>query len=241
MVSAFTRCQRRQRAAAPTPMPSTPRHRTKPRPNTGLAPVPVALLLTPPGSRPSPAKRRRGLSRHAACQVLTWYTAAGDLIVDLDHQPAVVAAAGWLDRRLTTGEHVLDTGAADVRSVPERARLVIATLPRPGGNRLHAITDWFGQVRSRLLADDGYLLTIVTTGSAGGRFTDYATTVVAAARAAGLIYHQQLIDVPHPLLPENEQRAEQDTPAADPPTLHHGRHHPAHTEIYVFAAGGHRA
>jgi hypothetical protein len=173
--------------------------------------------------------------------VLTWYTAAGDLIADIDHQPAVTAAAEWLDRRLTTGEDALVTGTADVRPVSDRVRLVIATLPRPGANRLQTMTDWFGQVRARLLADDGYLLTIVTTGSVGGRFTDHATTVVAAARAAGLIYHQQLIDVPHPLLPENEPRAEQDTPAAGPPTLRHGRHHPAHTEIHVFAAGGHRA
>lgn len=241
MVSAFTRCQRRQRAAASTPMSSTPLHRTKPRSGTGLAPVPVALLLPPPGSRPSPARRRRGLSRHAACQVLTWYTAAGDLIVDLDRQPAVVAAAEWLDRRLTTGEDALVTGTADVRPVPERARLVIATLPRPGANRLHTITDWISQARTGLLADDGYLLTIVTTGAAGGRFTDHATTVVAAARAAGLAYHQQLIDIPHLLLPEHEPRAEQTIPAADPPKLHSGRHHPAHTEIHVFAAGGHRA
>lgn len=173
--------------------------------------------------------------------MLTWYTAAGDLIVDLDHQPAVVAAAEWLDRRLTTGDHAPDTGTGVARQLPTRARLVIATLPRPGANRLQTMTDWFGQARSRLLADDGYLLTIVTTGAAGGRFTDHATTVVAAARAAGLVYHQQLIDIPHPLLPEHEPRVEPTTAAAGPPTLHHGRHHPAHTEIHVFAAGGHRA
>lgn len=117
----------------------------------------------------------------------------------------------------------------------------IATLPRLGASRLHAITDSISQSRTGLLADDGYLLTIVTTGPAGGRFTDHATTVVAVARAAGLIYHQQLIDVPHPLLPEHEPRAERDTPAAGPPSLHNGRHHPAHTEIHVFAAGGQRA
>lgn len=222
-------------------MPSTPHHRAKPRPSTGLAPVPVALLLPPPGRRPSPDRRRRGLSWHAACQVLTWYTAAGDLIADLDHQPAVTAAAEWLDRRLTIGEDALDTGTAQVQPVPERARLVIATLPRPGANRLPTITDWISQARTGLLADDGYLLAIVTTGVAGGRFTDHATTVVAAARAAGLAYHQQLIDIPHPLLPEREPRAEQTTPAAGPPELRHGRHHPAHTEIHVFAAGGHRA
>lgn len=241
MVSAFTRCQRRQRAAAPTPMPSTPHHRTKPRPGTGLAPVPVALLLPPSGSQPSLARRRRGLSQHAACQVLTWYTAAGDLIADLDRQPVVTAAAEWLDRRLVTGGHAFDTGTAEVRPVPDRAGLVIATLPRPGATRLHAITDWISKVRTRLLADDGYLLTTVATGAAGGRFVDQATTVVAAARAAGLIYHQQLIDIPHPLLPEHEPRAEQDAPAAGPPELRHGRHHPAHAEIHVFATGGHRA
>jgi hypothetical protein len=203
--------------------------------------VPVALLLPRPGGRLS-SRRRRGLSRHAACQLLTWYTAAADLIADLDQHPAVTSAAGWLDRRLTTGDRALETGTADDRPPYERAKLVIATLPRPGANRLHTITDWIGQVRAWLLADDGYLLTVVSTGPAGGRFTDHATTVVTAARSTGLIYHQQLIDIPHPLLPEREPRAEPSTPAAGPPQLHQGRHVSAHTEIYVFAAaGGHRA
>jgi hypothetical protein len=203
--------------------------------------VPVALLLPPPGSPPS-RRRRRGLSRHAACQLLTWYTAAGDLVADLDQQPAVTAAAGWLERRLTTGEGALDTGADGGRRPAERARLVIATLPRAGAHRLHPITGWIGQVRARLLAADGYLLTVVTSGSAGGGFVDHATAIVAAACAAGLAYHQHLIDIPHPLLPEHEPRAEPATPAAGPPQLHHGRHRPAHAEVYVFAAaGGHRA
>jgi hypothetical protein len=200
------------------------------------------LLLPPPGSRPSPVRRRRGLSRHAACQLLAWYSTAGDLIADLDQHPSVTAAAGWLDRRLTTCDRARETGTADNRPPDERAKLVIATLPRPGANRLPTITDWIGQIRARLLADDGYLLTVVTTGPAGGRFTHQATTVVAAARAAGLTYHQQLIDIRHPLLPEHEPRAEPTTPATAPPQLHHGRHRPTHTEIYVFAAaGGHRA
>jgi hypothetical protein len=203
--------------------------------------VPVPLLQPPPGSPPSRHRRRR-LSRHAACQLLTWYTTAGDLVADLDQQPTLTTAAGWLERRLTTGERALDTGADDRRQPAERARLVIATLPRPGAHRLHPITGWIGRVRARLLAADGYLLTVVTTGTAGGRFVDHATAIVAAARAAGLAYHQHLIDIPHPLLPEHEPRAEPATTAAGPPQLHYGRHVPAHTEIYVFAAaGGHRA
>jgi hypothetical protein len=203
--------------------------------------VPVAVLLPPPGGPPS-RRRRRGLSRHAACQLLTWYTAAGDLVADLDRQPAVTAAAGWLERRLTTGDRALDAGPAGRRPPAERARLVIATLPRPGAHQLNALTDWTGQVRARLLAADGYLLTLVTPGTSVGRFVDRATTVVAAARAAGLRYHQHIIDIPHPLLSEHEPRAEPATAAAGPPQLHHGRHVPAHTEIYVFAAaGGHRA
>jgi hypothetical protein len=202
--------------------------------------VPVALLLPPPGSPPS--RRRRGLSRHAACQLLTWYTTAGDLVADLDQQPALTAAAGWLERRLTTGDPAPDRRPDDRRQPAGRARLVIATLPRPGAHRLHLMTGWIGRVRARLLAADGYLLTVVTTGTGGGRFVDHATTVVAAARAAGLAYHQHLIDIPHPLLPEHEPRADPATSAAGPPQLHHGRHRPAHTEVYVFAAaGGHRA
>jgi hypothetical protein len=204
--------------------------------------VPVALLLPPPGSRPSPVRRRRGLSRHAACQLLTCYTTAGDLIADLDQHPTITAAASWLDRRLTTAHHAPKTGTANNPPPHERAKLVIATLPRPGANRLPTITDWIGQIRARLLAHDGYLLTVIPTGPAGRRSTDHATTVVTAARAAGLTYHQQLIDIPNPLLPEHEPRAEQTTPATAPPQLHHGRHRPTHTEIYVFAAaGGHRA
>lgn len=209
-------------------------HQT-PRPTVegaGLAPVPVAVLLpAPTGGH----RRRDGagwagrLSDHSACQLIARYTRSGELVIDLDANPAIGTAAGWLERRhLSLTDHHSASPAA--------ARLVIATLPRPGATGLGEMTDWMRQVGGRLLAPGGFLLAVVSRTGAG-RHGDHATTIITAATAAGLSWHQHIIDI-HSQLPEHEPRTEPATAAATSPRLHRGRHRRVHLDLYAFTNSG---
>jgi hypothetical protein len=221
----------------PRTHPSTP---TRTRPvstrstSARLAPVPIAVLLPPPaGSRPpSTVSGRRGLSGHAASQVIARYTHHGDLVIDLDASPSVAAAAGWLARRVVSG-----AGSAVPELQPGAARLAIATLPRPSATSLASITEWMRRTRGHLVAPGGFLLIVVSAITGAGRSADLATTIIAAAAAAGLSWHQQLLDV-HIRLPEHEPRAEPDTAAAVPARLIRGRHRRVHTDLYCFTTTG---
>lgn len=218
------------------PMPSTP-HRKPSR--AGLAPVPTALLLPPPGTR-EPASGD-GLSPHAARLLLTWYSSHGDHVADLDAHRDVATAAAWLGRRTVPVTDHDWTTTADPRPWPGQrwarhgAKLVLATLPRPAATRL-GLAEWVRHCRTRLLAGDGFLLTVINPAS-----VNLPTEVVAAAHAAGLFYHQQLLDITAPLHPEGEPRAEPATAPHPRPRLRRGRHRRVHREVYAFAAGGHYA
>lgn len=206
----------------------------------GLDPVPVAVLLPPPRAAATSvtvAARRGRLSVHAAAQLVAVYTRRGELVADLDSDPALAAAAGWLDRphRGITG-HGWAIGARGGQLSPRRAQLLVAALPRPGATTLASLTRWMGHARARLITPGGHLLAIVAAATRPGRpYPDHATTIVAAAGAAGWVWQQQLIDITEPL-PEHEPAAEPATAAAiDSGTwLHHGRHRVAHQEILVF-------
>lgn len=223
------------------------RHRTTTTTGrAGLDPVPVAVLLPPPSragtaasSSAVPARRGR-LSAHAAAQLVAVYTRAGELVADLDADPTLAAAAGWLDRphRAITG-HGWATGPRGGALAPRRAQLLVAALPRPGAARLAAMVAWLRHARVRLVTPGGYLLVVVaaTTRPRPGRgYADHATTVVAAARSAGWAWQQQLIDVTEPL-PEHDPATE---PAAvgAVPRLPAGRHRVVHQELLVFTTAG---
>jgi hypothetical protein len=209
----------------------------------GLDPVPVAVLLPPPGragttasSSAVPARRGR-LSAHAAAQVVTVYTRAGELVADLDANPTLAAAAHWLDRhhRAITG-HGWATGPRGGQLAPRRAQLLVAALPRPGATRLAAMAAWLRHARARLVTPGGYLLVTVaaTTRSRPGRgYADHATTVVAAARSAGWAWQQQLIDITEPL-PDHDPATEATATAA----LGRARHRVVHQELLVFTTAG---
>lgn len=203
------------------------------RPRTDLT-VPVTILLPPPHTPAPSGRRSRGLSAHAAREIITWYTARGEPVADLDRDPVVAAAVGDLRRRL----RAVDPDPAADGKPARRCRLVIARLPRPGVSAPRRVTAWMRQVHQRLLAPGGHLVTVLAPGGAGLRLAGHAG-VVACAHDAGLVYQQQLIDIP--------RRPDEHEPAAEPATapgvsvrLAGGRHRPAHREIYVFTTGGRR-
>jgi hypothetical protein len=113
--------------------------------------------------------------------------------------------------------------------------MIVARLPRPGAYTLdlHGLTASM-RIWRAALRPGGYLLAALTVADWGG---NHASTVITAARAAGLLYHQHLLAVREPL-PEHEPRAEPDTAATTPPRLVDGRHLPTHTNLLVFAAPG---
>jgi hypothetical protein len=186
-----------------------------------------------------PARLGR-LSAHAAAQVVAVYTRGGELVADLDTDPALAAAARWLDRahRSITG-HGWATGPRGGALAPRRARLLVAALPRPGATRLAAMAHWLAHARTRLVTPGGYLLVPVAESTRPGRrgYADHATTIVAAARAAGWAWQQQLIDVIQPL-PAHEPAADPVTAATATIGLHRGRHRVAHQELLVLTTAG---
>jgi hypothetical protein len=201
------------------------------RPRTELTPVPAAILLPTAGSGGRPARLRAGrLSVEATCRLVATYTRAGEPVADLDHDPHTTTAAAWLDRLPIT----VDTDHDPIRPRSSAvAQLVIARLPRPGIRGLAGTTNWMRHVRAHVLAPGGYLIAVVTPTIRAGRYLDHATTVIAAAKAAGLCWQQQLLHVRSPL-PETE-------PANDAATaggLARGRHLRIHDDLFVLTNGG---
>jgi hypothetical protein len=216
-------------------------HTTQQDSTTGLPPVPVALLLPTPDPRRRPAAVRPtdgdwfGAGRRAAAAVIANYTRRGDLVIDLDRSPTIAAAARWLHRRpatLVTDGHRPAWARRTSKPVWARrgAGLIIARLPRPEAYTLdlHAMTRAMHTWR-RLLRPGGFLLTAVTVADSG----NHASSVITAARTAGLIYHQHLQAV-HVRLAEHEPRAEATTATTVTP-LRDGRHINMHTNLYAFA------
>lgn len=221
-----------------TPHPTAEGARLAPVP----VPVPVAILLPPATGhrhRRDGAGRPGRISAHTACRLVARYTHHGELVIDLDANPAISAAAGWLHRRsLTITDHPAERHHRGFFSPRpgDPARLVIATLPRPAAASLPGLTEWLRQASDQLLAPCGFLLAVVA-GVGAGRHTDHATSIITAAAAAGLSWHQHLIDVHTPLV-EHEPRAEPDAAAATVPRLVRGRHRRVHNDLYAFTMLG---
>jgi hypothetical protein len=217
-------------------------------PGRGLAPVPIAVILPP--TEPTPAASRRGgrhrhgdgLTAATAGLILAHYTRHDDLVIDLSADPAITAAAFELDRRishrLTLRERRVRP-AADQSPTPAPVRRAALVLDQaPGGlhriDGLHRLTQWIRH-RWAVLDDSGVLLLRVDSPIVDGRFTDPASTLVTAARACGLIYHQHLIAVTEPLPEPNGDGA---APGIPPAQLIDGRHSRTHLDLYAFLAGG---
>ena len=115
------------------------------------------------------------------------------------------------------------------------ANLVLVTLPRAGAYSLdlrgmtRAMSEW-----RRLLRPGGHLITALTAGGPEPGTVSHRSTVIAAARAAGLLYHQHLPVLLVPL-PEHDPRTDP-RPSDEPDRgLPEGRHQPAFRDLLAFA------
>jgi hypothetical protein len=210
-------------------------------------PAPVGLLLRPSHThRPADAAGRPlpdwyGIHPDHVALLIARYTRDGDTVLDTDGHPTVAAAAEHLHRRpgiaVTDGEHPhvwpepLDGRSA--ATARHSAGLVLATLPRLDidSRDPHAISQALGAWH-RLLRPGGFLVLLLTAGAGGGAL-GHRSTVIAAARSAGLLYHQHIPALLVPL-PEAEPRAE--TRLVSRPPLRGGRHVPAHRDLLAFAS-----
>jgi hypothetical protein len=232
------------------------------QPATRLEPVPVGLFLDSM-SRPRRAAFVRpgmpdwhGLSPSDLAYLIRRYTRFGDVVLDLDEHPTVAAAARYLRRapaRLVTHRaanrvRLLPPGTDRPRRVVRRAgpgaNLVLVTLPRAGVHRLdlpgvtRAMSAW-----RRLLRPGGHLIVALTARGPGSSSepgtVGHRSAVVAAGRAAGLIYHQHIPVLLIPL-PERDPRTDPE-PSTEPVSgpadgrLRGGRHVSAFRDLVVFA------
>ncbi|WP_111653373.1 hypothetical protein [Actinoplanes lutulentus] len=219
-------------------MPQT--HPTDDRPPR----APVGLFLVPPHAhRP---RQQSGASlpdwygihpQHVA-HLIARYTRDGDAVLDLDAHPTIAAAARHLHRHPSGGiaqrevsPEESDGSTAQPTAPP--AGLIVVTLPRLDvdsrdvSSLSRAIDAWQAELRP-----GGFLLTLLTAGP-GTEAIGHRSSVIAAARTAGLIYHQHIPAVLVPL-PPTEPRAEL-SPACRPPLLD-GRHVRAHHDLLAFAS-----
>ncbi|MBN1172659.1 MAG: hypothetical protein JXA67_10845 [Micromonosporaceae bacterium] len=223
--------------------------RTRPR-------VPVGVFLAADcqsSSRRSPIGRLpswHGATPVAVAEIIRTYTADGDLIIDLDAHPAVTAAAWFLHRVPATispgkdGQRIRVLPPPPSEPIPPRdtttcateAALVLATLPRPdepdnSTDLALALQRW-----QTLLRPGGFLIVVPTSTEPTAERPSLRRAIIAAAPAAGLRWHQQLLIVTR--LPESEPRAQALTVPADGASadavLAGGRHADAHRMPLVF-------
>ena len=222
-------------------MPQT--HTTDTRPTR----APVGLLLHPTHThRPADRTGRAlpdwyGIHPEHVAHLIARYTRDGDTVLDTDAHPSVAAAAEYLHRRpsgvVTESDRPhLWSEPFDGRSVTTArhgAGLVLATLPRldVDSRDAHAVSQALGAWQA-LLRPGGFVVVLLTAGP-GTAAIGHRSTVIAAARTAGLLYHQH---IPALLvrLPENEPRTEAAVAVHRP--LLAGRHVPAHRDVLVFAS-----
>lgn len=212
-------------------------------------PAPVGLLL--PRTRFPRTPRAgvpdwHGVSPSHLAYLIRRYTHIGDVVLDLDAHPAAIAATAYMNRvpaRLFTGRHGLHVRLLPpaperltrhaLRRPGPRVDLMLAALPKGAqgltrDDAATAMSTW-----RPLLRPGGFLLVGLTAPPPGE--ISRRATVIAAARAAGLFYHQHIPAVLVPL-PEHEPRTAPQRPdeADDGRRLLAGRHLPAFRDLVVF-------
>ncbi|NIL63026.1 hypothetical protein [Salinispora arenicola] len=210
-------------------------------------PAPVALLLRPTHThRPADAAGRPlpdwyGIHPDHLALLIARYTRDGDTVLDTDAHPTVAAAAEHLHRRpgtaVTDGEtpyvwpEPLDGRSA--ATARHGAGLVLATLPRVDVDSRdpHAIGSALGAWQA-LLRPGGFLVLLMTAGPGSGA-GGHRSAVIAAARTAGLLYHQH---IPVLLVPLSETEPRTEPAVALHPPLLAGRHVPAHRDLLAFVS-----
>ncbi|MDG4829944.1 hypothetical protein O7627_11600 [Solwaraspora sp. WMMD1047] len=232
---------------AHTPMPK-PRIST---PGDRLQPVPVGLLLPSIGVSRTPGSAVpdwHGLSPRHLAYLIRRYTDVGDVVLDLEAHPTAISAATYLHRvpaRLVAGGRGLRVRLLSSepvrrnRSVARRpgrgVGLILVTLPRTG-QRLDTAGAASAMSRWRsLLRPGGFLLVRLISGQVQADGGGDRASVIAAARAAGLFYHQHIPAVLVPL-PEHETRTspEHSGKADDGRGLLTGRHLPTVQHLLAF-------
>lgn len=217
-------------------MPQT--HTTDPRPTR----APVGLLLRPththrpadPGGRALPDWY--GIHPDHVAHLIARYTRDGDTVLDTDAHPTIAAAAEHLHRHpgfaLTDRDSPESFDRRSALTASNSAGLVLATLPRldVDSRDPHAVSQALSAWRE-LLRPGGFLVVLLTAGPGTGAL-GHRSTVIAAARAAGLLYHQHIPALLVPL-PETDPRTGTH-PAARPPLIA-GRHVRAHRDLLIFA------
>ncbi|EXG79863.1 hypothetical protein [Cryptosporangium arvum] len=213
-------------------------------------PVPTAILLPRPATDPGPEAslppRPGGWSSSTVGALVAVYTRLGDrvAVVDPNLSGTVTPVTELLGRR---------TAVLPMReftpSAGRRTRLVLARLPEPGVPAGSALGEWMHRV-ARSLTERGYLAVTVDpfgaypaqrerSGEPGrARYRDHTTSVIAAARAAGLRYQQHLIALHTTVLePDTRERSGPGAPdASDSGGRRAPVHERLHTDIFVFAA-----
>ncbi len=205
--------------------------------------APIGLLLVPPHAhRPRQHSGAvlpdwYGIHPEHVAHLIARYTRDGDTVLDLDAHPTIAAAACHLHRRAavphTHSEASYELDAPNIPSDVTSAGLVVATLPRldvdsrdiPTLSR--AIDVWRAYLRP-----GGFLLTLLTAGPSTGAI-GHRSSVIAAARAVGLIYHQHIPALLAPLPPTEPRTG---LGAASRPLLLDGRHVRAHRDLLAFAS-----
>nr|WP_307936544.1 hypothetical protein [Salinispora arenicola] len=210
-------------------------------------PAPVALLLRPTHThRPADAAGRPlpdwyGIHPDHLALLIARYTRDGDTVLDTDAHPTVAAAAEHLHRRpgtaVTDGETPYvwpERSTAGRRPPPGTApgwswrpcRAWTSTAATP-----HAIGSALGAWQA-LLRPGGFLVLLMTAGPGSGA-GGHRSAVIAAARTAGLLYHQH---IPVLLVPLSETEPRTEPAVALHPPLLAGRHVPAHRDLLAFVS-----
>jgi hypothetical protein len=188
-----------------------------------------------------------GIDAPRLAWLIEHYTRAGDVVLDVGNHPSVAHVAHYLHRHpatlVTEGDQhwvqltdvlVRAAHAAKPSSLP--VSLLLAGLTGPGRERLDlpAMTETMHQWH-RLLRPGGFLLTALTPRGTEPRRVSQRSTVITAARATGLRYHQHLPVLLVPL-PDTEPRTDAASAATIPAVLLDGRHLPVHLDVLAFAA-----
>jgi hypothetical protein len=217
-------------------------------PGTRRERVPVGIFL--PDPHRFRISRRRGRQLAAWHDLEPWnvghliatYTRVGDVVIDGDPHRTISLATRYLHRYPATV--TTDADRSRLHATPSGRRafrrrhgaaLLLATLPStpdgPGPTSLiHTMRAW-----RRLLCPGGFLITALPSSASVPNAGSVRSTVITAARSAGLVYQQHLLVVTR-RLEEDEPRARPESVATTRPALRQGRHVRVHRDLLAFVA-----
>ncbi|QOC92235.1 class I SAM-dependent methyltransferase [Micromonospora craniellae] len=227
----------------PKPRSTAPGDLPQPAPVGLLLPRTRVLRTSDPG-----VPDWHGLSPSQLAYLIRRYTAVGGVVLDLDAHPAASAATVYLRRvpaRLITDRH---SPRVQFRASPPGHRnrraarrtgacvdLILATLPQQDQSLDASSAATTMRTWLPLLRPGGFLLVGLTAPPPSPGEVSYRATVIAAARTAGLFYHQRIPAILAPV-PEHEPRTAPEHPgeADDGRRLLDGRHLPTFRDLLAF-------